>query len=115
MEDNLLKQLVSEPTGDGALTDLLLVNRGLVGEVKVGGHLEHSNHELTEFVILGKVRRVLSRSATHEFQGADFGLLRGLLGGVPWETVLKGRGVQEGWVFFKKKILKVQEQAIPAC
>lgn len=97
MEDNFLIQLVSEPTGDGALMDLLLVNRGLVGEVKVGGHLEHSNHELTEFAILGKViGKVVSRTATHEFQGADFGLLRGLLGGVPWEAVLKGREVQEG-------------------
>ena len=76
MEDNFLTQLVSEPTGDGALTDLLLVNRRLVGEVKVGGHLGPNNHELTEFSILGKVRRVVSRTATHEFQRADFGLLR---------------------------------------
>jgi len=28
------------------------------------------------------------------------------LGGVPCETVLKGRGVQESWRFLKKKALK---------
>ncbi len=44
---------------------------------------------------------------------ADFGLLRGLVDRVPWEAVLKGKGVQKDWSFFKKEILKVQEQAIP--
>jgi len=27
--------------------------------------------------------------------------------------VLKGKGVQEGWTFFKKEILKAQDQAVP--
>ncbi|KAK4825217.1 hypothetical protein QYF61_025489 [Mycteria americana] len=34
---------------------------------------------------------------------------------VPWEAVLKGRGVQEGWAFFTKELLKAQEQAVPMC
>ena len=34
---------------------------------------------------------------------ADFGLLRTLVERVPWETVLKGKGLQEGWAFFKKE------------
>ena len=53
MEDNFLTQLVSETTREGALLDLLLVNREeLVGEVKVGGHLGCSDHEMIEFSIL---------------------------------------------------------------
>ena len=49
MEDNFLIQLVSEPTREGALLDLLLVNREeLVGEVKVGGCLGCSDHEMIE-------------------------------------------------------------------
>ena len=45
-EDNFLTQLVSELTREGALLDLLLVNREeLVGEVKVGGPLGCSDHE----------------------------------------------------------------------
>ncbi|KAK4815414.1 hypothetical protein QYF61_001402 [Mycteria americana] len=32
-----------------------------------------------------------------------------------WETVPKGKGVQEGWTFFKKETLKAQEQAVPTC
>ncbi|KAK4811295.1 hypothetical protein QYF61_023347 [Mycteria americana] len=50
-----------------------------------------------------------------DFQRADFGLFRTLVERVPWETVLKGKGVQEGWAFFKKEVLKAQDQAVPMC
>ncbi|KAF1497439.1 Anaphase-promoting complex subunit 4, partial [Megadyptes antipodes antipodes] len=30
-------------------------------------------------------------------------------------TVLKGKGIQEGWTIFKKEVLKAQEQAVPVC
>ncbi|GAB0204509.1 mitochondrial enolase superfamily member 1 [Grus japonensis] len=50
-----------------------------------------------------------------DFRRADFGLLRTLVKKVPWETVLRGRVVQEGWALFKKEVLKAQEQAIPMC
>jgi len=36
-----------------------------------------------------------------EFWRADFGLSRMLVERVPWERVLKGKEVQEGWTFFK--------------
>ena len=55
--------MVSEPTTNSASLDLLLVNRGLVGDVRVGGHLGHRDHELIEFLILVKVRRRVSRTA----------------------------------------------------
>ncbi|PKU38767.1 hypothetical protein llap_10927 [Limosa lapponica baueri] len=32
---------------------------------------------------------------------------------VPWETVLKGIGAQEGWSYFKEELSKAQEKAIP--
>ena len=56
--DNFLTQLVSEPTREGALLDLLFVNReGLVGDVAVRGRLGHSDHEIIEFSILREARR----------------------------------------------------------
>ncbi len=79
----------------------------------IGGHLELSDHEMIEFSIIGEVRRGISKTTTMDFRRADFGLFRTLVERVPWETVLKGKGVQEGWTFFKKEILKVQEQAVP--
>lgn len=60
--------MVSEPTTDSASLDLLLVNRGLVGDVRVGGHLGHRDHELTEIMILGKVSTGFNRTATLDFQ-----------------------------------------------
>ncbi|KAK4825843.1 hypothetical protein QYF61_003094 [Mycteria americana] len=42
-------------------------------------------------------------------------VLRRLVDRVTWGAVPKGKGVQEGWTFFKKEILKAQEQAIPMC
>ena len=116
VEENFLTQLVSKPTREGAPLDLLFANReGLVGDVMVGGRLGHSDHEMTEFLILGEVRRGVSRTATLDFRRADSGLFRGLVDRVPWEAVLKGKGVQEGWTFFKKEILKAQEQVVPMC
>ncbi|KAK4806242.1 LOW QUALITY PROTEIN: hypothetical protein QYF61_013386 [Mycteria americana] len=105
--DNFLTQLVREPTREGAPLDLLFANReGLVGDVMVAGCLGHSDHEMIEFLILGELRRGVSRTAPLDFPRADFGLFRGLVDRVPWEAVLKGKGVQEGWTFFKNDILK---------
>ena len=49
VEDNFLTQLVAEPTRE-ATPLVLFVNRGLVGDVTVGGHLGHSGHKMIDFV-----------------------------------------------------------------
>jgi len=46
-----------------------------------------------------------------DFRWADFGLFRTPVERVPWKRVLKGKGVQAGWTFFKEEVLKAQEQA----
>ena len=113
-DDNFLMQLVSEPTREGALLDLLFVNReGLVDDVVVGSRLGHSDHEIIEFSILREARRGGSRTAILDFPRADFDLFRHLLERIPWETVLKSIGVQGGWTLFKKEVLMAQEQAVP--
>jgi len=50
-----------------------------------------------------------------DFCRADFGLFRMLVERVPWERVLKGKGVQAGWTFFKEGVLKAQECTVPMC
>jgi len=102
-DDNFLTQLVSEPTKGDALHDLMLTNReGLVGDVVVGGHLGLSKNEMTEFSIPGEVKRGVRKITTLDFWRADFGLFRKLVERVPLERVLKGKGVQAGWTFFKE-------------
>ncbi|KAK4815431.1 hypothetical protein QYF61_002646 [Mycteria americana] len=114
--DNFLTQLVSEPTREGAPLDLLFTNRdGLVSDVMVGGCLGQSNHEMIEFLICGEAARGVSKTATLDFRRADFDLFRRLVERVPWEAALMGKGVQEGWTFFKEEVLKAQERAVPRC
>ncbi|KAK4831196.1 hypothetical protein QYF61_015928 [Mycteria americana] len=112
--DNFLTQLVREPTREGALLDLLFMNReGLVSHVMVGGCLGQSDHEMIEFLIRGEASRGVSRTATLDFWRADFSLFRRLVERVPWEAALMGKGVQQGWTFFKEEALKAQERAVP--
>ena len=116
VEDSFLTQLVSEPTRGGAPLDLLFTKReGLVGDVVVGSCLGQSGHEMVEFSILGEARKGTRKTAVLDFRRADFELLRTLVGRGPWEAVLKGRGVQEGWALFKREILMAQERSVPTC
>lgn len=68
---------------------------------------------MVEFSILGGARRGNSKTATLDFQKADFELFRRLVEGVPWDSALESKGVQDGWALFKKEVLKAQEQAVP--
>ncbi|RMC09661.1 hypothetical protein DUI87_13447 [Hirundo rustica rustica] len=97
MEDNVLSQLVSEPTRGETMLDLLFANReGLVGDVMVRGRLRKSGHEMIEFSIFGETRRGFNETSTLDVQRADFGLNKRLIQRVPWEAALKNKGVQEG-------------------
>ena len=92
----------------------LFTNReGLVGDVEVGGCLGQSDYDMVEFSILCGVRMGSSKTATLDFRRADFELFRRLVGRVPCGSVLESKGVQDGWLLFKKEVFKVQEQAVP--
>ena len=94
--DNFWTQLVKEPIRGSKILDLLFVNReGLVGDVKVGGCLGHSDHEMLDFSVLVEPWRAVSRTATLDFQRADFNLFGTLVERVHWEVVLEGMGTQE--------------------
>ena len=74
-----------------------------------------SDREMIEFSILGEARKGVSKTTALDFRRANFSLFEALVERIPWETVLKGKGVQEGRTFFKKEILTAQDQAIPPC
>jgi len=63
--------------------------------VKVGGRLNCSDHEMMEFRILRGGSRAISRIKTLDLRRGNFGLFKGLLGGIPWARALEGMGVQE--------------------
>jgi len=93
IKDNFLMQVVEEPTRKGALLNRILTNKeGLVGDVKVGGRLGCSDHEMVEFRILRGGTRAISRIKTLDFRRDNFGHFKDLLGGIPWARALESRG-----------------------
>ncbi|GAB0204992.1 hypothetical protein GRJ2_002964800 [Grus japonensis] len=114
VDDNFLLQVTEEPTRRGAMLDLILTNKeGLVGDVKLKGSPGCSDHEMVEFKILRAARRAHSKLTTLDFRRADFGLFRDLLGRIPWDKALEGRGAQDSWLIFKGHLLQAQEGCIP--
>ncbi|KAK4814166.1 hypothetical protein QYF61_009984 [Mycteria americana] len=114
IDDNFFLQVIEEPTRRGAMLDLVLTNKeGLVGNMKLKGSFGCSDHEMVEFKILKVPRGVHSKLTTLDFRRADFGLFRDLLGRVPWDKALEGRGAQESWLIFKDHLFQVQERCIP--
>ena len=99
-------QVVEEPTRRDVLLDLTLKNKeGLVEDVRVGGSIGCSDHEMVNFRILHGRSRATSRITALDFKRANFGLVKDLLGQVPWARALEGRGVQESWSVFKDHLL----------
>ena len=68
----------------GVLLDLVRTNReGAAGNVKAGGSLGCSNHEIVEFRILCGRNKVISKTGTLDFRRANFNLFIDLLGSIP--------------------------------
>lgn len=78
MEDNFLGQVLREAARIGALPPLLFVTgEGLRGEVVTGGCLDHSDHEVVVFQIVGVWRKKHQENFVPFDMGrADFGLLK---------------------------------------
>jgi len=111
---NFLMQMVEDPTRRGILLDIVLTNKeGLVEDVKVGGSLGCSDHEMMKFRMLYGGSRAMSRITALDFRRVNFGLFKDLLGGIPWVRALEGRGVQESWSLFKHHIFHAQDRCIP--
>ncbi|CAM4534308.1 unnamed protein product [Caretta caretta] len=70
---------------------------------------------MVEFRILTQGRKESSRIQTLDFRKADFDSLRELMGKIPWENNMRGKGVQERWLYFKESLLRSQGQTIPMC
>lgn len=54
-----------------------------MGDVKVGGCLGHSDHEIVQVSMLEEVGRKVSTTATLEFWRADFDLFQNLVDRIP--------------------------------
>lgn len=114
MAEKLLTVGGQDNVGKWPLDLLFRKREGLVGDGTAGGYLGLGNHGKMIFDCQrGKERH--SRTATLDFQRKDFGMIGGLAEKIPWEGILKDKGIQEHWIFSKYKILKVQELIDSMC
>uniref|UniRef100_A0A493TN05 SGNH hydrolase-type esterase domain-containing protein n=1 Tax=Anas platyrhynchos platyrhynchos TaxID=8840 RepID=A0A493TN05_ANAPP len=104
VNDGLRGWCLDQGFGYFDLLDLVLTNRdGLVRDVKVGGSLGCSDHEMVEFQMeLGKGSKAKSRIATLDFRRANFDLFQDLLGSISWDRMLEDKGACESWATFKQ-------------
>ncbi|KAJ7415012.1 dtw domain-containing protein 2 [Willisornis vidua] len=80
--------MMEDPTKKDVLYLILTNKEVLVGDVKVEGSLAYSEHKLMEIRILWGGRRAMSKIGALHFRRAILGLLRDLLGKIPWENAI---------------------------
>ena len=96
--------------GPKLLLDLVFSSRdGLVRDVKVGGTLGFSSHEMVEFRISCRRSKAKSMIAILDFQGVNSDLFQGLLGGISWATVQAHGSLAT----FKQHFFQAQDLCIP--
>uniref|UniRef100_A0A8D2L497 Reverse transcriptase domain-containing protein n=1 Tax=Varanus komodoensis TaxID=61221 RepID=A0A8D2L497_VARKO len=80
---------------------------------RIRGALDASDHSIlcSEIRGLGTCSRSGTRS--WDFKRANFGQLKARLGKVPWDRLLEGKRVEEGWIALKREVLEAQALTIP--
>ena len=84
-----------------------------IREVKTGGSLGCSGRALVDFVTWRNAGLAKSRVRTVSSRRANLQLLKELLGGISWESVLEGMGTEQRWQLFKDTLLRAQELSVP--
>lgn len=106
MEDNILMHVVEEPVRKGVLLDLVLTNKeGPVGDVKAGGSLGCSDHQIVEF---RNMEKKIRWTVILDFRKAHFDFFSDLLGGIPWIRTLEGKRALESSLTFKHPFPKLK-------
>lgn len=54
-----------------------------------------------------------SRVRTFYFRRVNLPLFKELVDEIPWETPLRGKGMEQSWQLFKDSFLKVWEHSVP--
>lgn len=86
-----------------SMLDFVLTNN--LKMMKLMGSLGCSDHEMLQIRIFRATRTVSSNLAALDFERADTGLFRNLLGGTLWDEVLEREEAQEKWLTFKDYLL----------
>lgn len=79
----------------GVLLDFVLTKKEeLIWDVKAGDSFGLRDREMVEFMTLCGRSGEINRIRTLDFRRATFGLIKDLLGGIPWVKTIEGREAQ---------------------
>ncbi|KAF4799511.1 hypothetical protein TURU_054333 [Turdus rufiventris] len=91
VDDSFLLQVMEEPMRRGVLLNLVLsYKEDLMRNVNLKGGVGCSDHEVVK--ILRTMRKMHSKLATLDFRRAELALFGDVVGRVPWNKALEGRG-----------------------
>ncbi len=113
LEDNFLTQIVTQPTRENNLLDVVLVSDSdLTRECQVGEKLDGCDHHLIRLKIRTDHELTQNASKIPDYKRANFNLARELLTQTTWEST-NLTSVEGAWNGFKNKVLEVERTNDP--
>ena len=113
--DYSLQQMVSEPTRESNILDLVFTNKvNSLYDVRVVDNLPGTDHDAVLFAAdLSKQRPLVQKRQMYNFKQADFNRYRELLNKVPWDCCFLRDSINDCWINFRNVLLSVADQCIP--
>ena len=113
LEDNFLHQLVTEPTRENNILDLVIASQAhLLNNVTVGEHLGSCDHKVIRAQINTTTKVTENITLVPNFRRGNFEGLRSALSHLSLPTTDQ---VEEVWSYFKNQLLTQQHNFIPNC
>ena len=115
-EESFLMQMVTEPTRNNEILDLVLISEDLsINNLNVGEQIGTSDHNIIRFDVLINHNMKPNSNKTYmpNFCRADFEGLRLLMRQINWEHEFEGRDALSMWEIFKNIILESESYFVP--
>ena len=113
VDDNFLVQVLDRPARGEMWLDVVLpsaeeIIKGIKSEDSIGC----SSRARVEVGISRNMGLAKSGVRTLNLERANFRLFKELLDEISWEALLRDKGVEESWLFFRDAFLRAQELSI---
>ncbi len=111
VEDSFLTQVVTQPTRENNILDLVLVSDpDFDRDCKVGEKLGGSDHNIIRFNVCVQHKLDNNPTLITDYRNANFSLARELLPPAAWECIdsnFNVSTVEDMWTVFRDKLLEV--------
>ena len=113
LEDNFLSQLVSEPTCENSILDLVIVSQDhLINNVTVGEHLGSCDYKVVRVEVNSTTDVFENKTFVPNLRRCNFEHLRSALSHLSMPATAQ---VEEAWSYLKNKLLTQQSNFMPYC